>query len=41
MLGREDPTKDIMNEDAEIEGDVLILNPKKIGKHLPDLNFDK
>jgi hypothetical protein len=25
----------------DLEGDVLILDPEKLGKRLPDVNFDK
>jgi hypothetical protein len=32
MLGR---NQEKVDEDDDIEGDVLILNPAKIGKHLP------
>ena len=38
MLGRVD---ELIHEEDAIEGDVLILNPDKIGKHMPDLPFDK
>ena len=27
--------------DQELEGDILILDPDKLGKRLPDINFDK
>ena len=27
--------------ERDIEGDVLILDPSKPGKHLPDIKFDK
>ena len=39
MLARDDPSKDLLQED--LEGDVLILNPNKIGKHLQDIRFEK
>ena len=32
MLGR---NQEKVDEDDDMEGDVLILNPAKIGKHLP------
>jgi hypothetical protein len=38
MIGRETEKVD---PEADIEGDILILNPDKIGKHLPDIKFDK
>jgi hypothetical protein len=39
MQARDYPSKDLMEDD--MEGDVLILNPEKFGKHLPDIKFEK
>jgi hypothetical protein len=38
MVGRDSGQID---PEADIEGDVLILHPDKIGKHLPEINFEK
>ena len=34
-------TDDLLDDTADREGDVLILDPHKLGKHLPEINFDK
>jgi hypothetical protein len=38
-------TRPFMDEtkkpDLDTDGDVLILDPEKLGKRLPDINFDK
>ena len=39
MVGRE-PPRDIDDEDDQ-EGDVLVLDPEKLQKHLPDIKFEK
>lgn len=39
MIGRE-PERD-QDEEQDVEGDVLILNPEKIGKRLADIDFGK
>ena len=39
MVGREAP-RDIDDEDDQ-EGDVLVLDPEKLQKHLPDIKFEK
>lgn len=38
MLGRD---QEKVDSDDDMEGDVLILNPAKIGKHLPSIEFNK
>mmetsp|Transcript_1685 Transcript_1685/g.2334 ORF Transcript_1685/g.2334 Transcript_1685/m.2334 type:complete len:405 (+) Transcript_1685:613-1827(+) len=39
QVGREEP-RDIDDEDDK-EGDVLVLDPEKLQKHLPDIKFEK
>lgn len=38
MLGR---ITEQVGEEEDLEGDVLVLNPAKIGKHIPDIIFDR
>lgn len=41
VTGRVDEAKEAFEREQDLEGDVLLLDPQKPGKRLPDIKFEK
>jgi len=41
MVGRDDKDEDLLADEKDMDGDVLVLDPEKIGKRLPNFQFEK